>query len=99
MSAIGKRLVRASLAVGGSVALVLAMAGTAAAAKARDGVCDRGEFCLYWGANMTGSLSDFVGSIPDYGNSQPTCYDFKTPGLPGYGECVKNNAMSAWNVR
>jgi len=29
-----------------------------------------------------------------YGDSQPTCYDFRTPNLPGCGECVKNNAES-----
>jgi hypothetical protein len=41
-------------------------------------------------------LSDFATSIPDYGASQPTCYEFKGPGR-GQGTCVKNNAVSAWN--
>lgn len=43
-------------------------------------------------------MSDFTTSIPEYGNTQPTCYDFKGPGV-GKGECVKNNAASAYNRR
>jgi hypothetical protein len=96
MSTIGKRVGQAALAVGGSVALVMALAGTATAATARNGVCEPGEFCLYWGSGLTGSLSDFNGSISNYGDSQPTCYDYKGPGT-GKGQCVKNNARSAWN--
>jgi hypothetical protein len=63
---------------------------------ARNGVCEVGEFCLYFGSNLSGSVSDFTGSIPDYGPSQPTCYEFKGPGA-GQGQCVKNNAASASN--
>lgn len=97
MRNVGNRLVQAALAIGGSVVLVMTVAaGTATAATARNGVCEVGEFCLYWGLGRTGSVSDFNGSIPDYGNSQPTCYEFKGPGT-GQGECVKNNAASAWN--
>jgi hypothetical protein len=43
-----------------------------------------------------GSLSDFNTSIPDYGASQPTCYEFKGKGYGQY-QCVKNNAYTAWN--
>jgi hypothetical protein len=96
MGFIGKRLVQAALALGGSAALVVAVAGTASAATPRNGVCEVGEFCLYWGPGLTGSVSDFNGSISNYGSTQPTCYDFKGPGT-GQGQCVKNNAMSAWN--
>jgi len=53
-----------------------------------------GEFCLYWGANLSGSVSDFNSSVPDY--NQPICLDFKGPGQ-GQGQCVKDNAQSAWN--
>lgn len=74
----------------------MALAGTATAATARNGVCEVGEFCLYWGPDLTGSLSDFNGSISNYGDTQPTCYDFKSAGA-GQGQCVKNNATSAWN--
>ena len=80
-------------------AMLFGLAGTAAAAaKAtpRNGVCETGEFCLYYLSNRSGSVSDFNGSIPDYGASQPTCYEFKGPGA-GQGQCVKNNAASAWN--
>ncbi|HEV7648611.1 MAG TPA: peptidase inhibitor family I36 protein [Actinophytocola sp.] len=83
-------------AIGGSVVMVAAVAGTASAATPRNGVCEVGEFCLYWGPDRTGSLSDFNGSIPDYGSIQPTCYDFKGAGQ-GQGVCVKDKATSAWN--
>ncbi|HEV7648610.1 MAG TPA: peptidase inhibitor family I36 protein [Actinophytocola sp.] len=96
MRAIGKRFVQAALAIGGSAVMVAAVAGTASAATPRNGVCEVGEFCLYWGANLSGSVSDFNGSVSNYGDSQPTCYDFKGPGT-GQGQCVKNNAVSAWN--
>ena len=82
------------LAVGG---LSLATsAPSASAATARNGVCDAGEFCLYYYANYGGSVSDFSGSVSDYGSSQPTCYEFRGAGA-GQGQCVKNNAMSVWN--
>jgi hypothetical protein len=73
----------------------MALAGTATAATPRNGVCEPGEFCLYWGSGLTGSLSDFNTSVPDYGET-PTCHEFKGPGQ-GRGQCVENNAKSAWN--
>ncbi|MFC6091766.1 peptidase inhibitor family I36 protein [Saccharothrix lopnurensis] len=66
------------------------------ASTPRNGVCEVGEFCLYYGLNMSGSVSDFNGSVPDYGSSPATCYTFRGPGA-GQGQCVKNNAMSARN--
>jgi hypothetical protein len=77
--------------------LVVGMTSVANAATPRNGVCEAGEFCLYYLANMQGSVSDFNGSISNYGDSQPTCYDFKGPGA-GKGQCVKNNAVSAKNL-
>lgn len=74
-------------------ALVLA---TPAAAAGRDGVCNSGEFCLYFNSDQQGSVSDFTGSIADYGATQPGCYEFKGAGN-GKGLCVKNNAASVWN--
>ena len=94
--------IRKTLGLAGAVALtalggvLAAPAGPASAATPRNGVCESGEFCLYWGLYQTDSVSDFNTSIPNYGASQPTCYDFRGPGL-GKGECVKNNAMSVWN--
>ncbi|MEO3744234.1 peptidase inhibitor family I36 protein [Plantactinospora sp. B5E13] len=76
--------------------LVIASPAAAAAAAARDGVCDSGEFCYYYNSDEAGSVSDFTTSVDDYGTSQPSCYDFKGPGN-GQGTCVKNNAASAWN--
>nr|WP_167147617.1 peptidase inhibitor family I36 protein [Actinomyces sp. ZJ308] len=67
-----------------------------ASAATRDGVCDPGEFCLYYNSNGQGSVSDFNGSIPNYGSRQPNCYEFKGAGN-GRGKCVKNNAASVWN--
>ncbi|MFD4668888.1 peptidase inhibitor family I36 protein [Lentzea sp. NPDC058450] len=71
-------------------------AGTASAATPRNGVCDAGEFCLYYNSDHQGSMSDFTTSIPDYGDEQPTCYDFKSAGA-GQGLCVKNEAAAVWN--
>ena len=69
---------------------------TPAFAASRDGVCDTGEFCYYFNSGEAGSISDFTGSIADYGTTQPSCYDFKGAGA-GKGKCVKNNAASVWN--
>jgi Lyzozyme M1 (1,4-beta-N-acetylmuramidase) len=71
-------------------------APTAHAATARNGVCESGEFCLYYNSGEAGSLSDFTTSISDYGATQPSCYDFKGAGA-GKGLCVKNHAASVWN--
>ena len=78
--------------------LVVAPATDAAAATARNGNCESGEFCYYWGAGKFGSVSDFSGTanFANYGTTQPTCYDFKGVGT-GKGQCVKNNAGSVWN--
>jgi hypothetical protein len=92
----GKRLFRVLLATGGAVALLATAAPAAGAAVARNGICETDEFCLYYGPGLTGSVSDFSGSIPNYGDTQPDCYEFKGPGA-GQGLCVKNNARSAKN--
>ncbi|UOZ05403.1 peptidase inhibitor family I36 protein [Amycolatopsis sp. WQ 127309] len=97
MGTIRKTLVRTSLAIGGTIAMVMAMATTASAVSTpRNGHCEPGEFCLYYGNGETGSVSDFNGSVADYGRTQPTCYDFKGAGL-GKGKCVWNDAASAKN--
>ncbi|WP_432928431.1 peptidase inhibitor family I36 protein [Microbispora sp. CA-135349] len=94
MGTLGKILstTAAAMVLGGAV---LATASPASAA-ARDGVCDSGEFCYYFNSNNQGSVSDFTGSVGDYGTEQPSCYDFKGPGN-GKGTCVKNSAASVWN--
>ncbi len=74
----------------------LMAAASPAFAAARNGVCDSGEFCLYYNSNQAGSTSDFTTSIADYGTTEPSCYDFKGAGA-GKGVCVKNNAASVWN--
>lgn len=68
----------------------------ATAATTRNGVCESGEFCLYYNSDHAGSVSDFATSISDYGDTQPDCYEFKSAGN-GQGLCVKNNAAAAWN--
>jgi hypothetical protein len=82
----------------GIIAAAATMMATAtpAFAASRDGVCDTGEFCYYFNSGEAGSISDFTGSIADYGTTQPSCYDFKGAGN-GKGVCVKNNAASVWN--
>ncbi|TDE27650.1 peptidase inhibitor family I36 protein, partial [Actinomadura sp. 6K520] len=82
----------AAVALGGAAA---ALASPASAA-ARNGVCESGEFCYYYNSNNAGSVSDFTGSIANYGTEQPSCYDFKGPGN-GKGQCIKNEAASVWN--
>ncbi|MFC0038489.1 peptidase inhibitor family I36 protein [Actinomadura rayongensis] len=82
----------AVFALGGTV---VALASPASAAG-RNGVCDSGEFCYYYNSDNKGSVSDFTGSVADYGASQPSCYDFKGAGA-GKGVCVKNHAASVWN--
>ncbi|GAA3239653.1 peptidase inhibitor family I36 protein [Actinocorallia longicatena] len=82
----------AVFALGGA----LLATGTPASAAARDGVCDSGEFCYYYNSDNAGSLSDFTGSLSDYGTEQPSCYDFKGTGA-GKGLCIKNEAASVWN--
>ncbi|MGW3605098.1 peptidase inhibitor family I36 protein [Micromonospora sp. NPDC005161] len=91
--------IRKSLAVAGAALAmttsILAVASPAQAAS-RDGVCDSGEFCYYYNSGYAGSISDFTGSIDDYGTTQPSCYEFKGAGN-GQGLCVRNNAASVWN--
>ncbi|MEV5570594.1 peptidase inhibitor family I36 protein [Spirillospora sp. NPDC052269] len=89
------KILAASAAVAALTGTVVAAASPAMAAG-RNGVCDDGEFCLYFNSNQSGSVSDFTGSVSDYGAKQPSCYDFKGAGN-GKGLCVKNNAASVWN--
>ncbi len=93
------KTIRTALTVAGTaLAITVPLIGTStpAFAASRDGVCDSGEFCYYYNSNEAGSISDFTGSISDYGATEPTCYDFKSAGA-GQGLCVKNNAASVWN--
>lgn len=84
------------VALAGALLSVLFGTAPANAATARNGVCEAGEFCLYFNSDQQGSVSDFDTSISDYGDSQPSCYDFKGSGN-GQGVCVKNNAAAVWN--
>ncbi len=91
-------------AVGARLLVALALFGTMltvnspppAQAASRDGICDAGEFCYYYNSFNEGSISDFSGSLADYGSSLPTCYVFVGAGA-GRGLCVKNAAASVWN--
>ncbi|RKS76718.1 peptidase M23-like protein [Actinomadura pelletieri DSM 43383] len=83
----------AAAAIGGTAVATVA---PASAAEARNGKCEEGEFCYYYNSNNKGSISDFNNSVANYGDKQPSCYDFKGPGT-GKGKCVKNNAASIWN--
>ncbi|MEW9527429.1 peptidase inhibitor family I36 protein, partial [Microbispora sp. NPDC049125] len=58
----------AAMTLGGTA---LATASPASAAS-RNGVCESGEFCYYFNSNNQGSVSDFAGSVADYGTKQPS---------------------------
>jgi hypothetical protein len=89
-----RRIVIATLSVVATVAASALIASPAQAAS-YNGVCETGEFCLYYNSGNQGSLRDFPGSIPSYGEGA-TCHKFISAGA-GQGQCVKNNAASAWN--
>ncbi|MBW8483145.1 peptidase inhibitor family I36 protein [Actinomadura parmotrematis] len=92
----------AATALGGAAFGGVALSGgglasaSLASAAGRNGVCEAGEFCLYFNSGQQGSVSDFTGSVADYGAKQPSCFDFKGSGA-GKGRCVKNAAASVWN--
>ncbi len=94
MKILSKTLTMAGVAI--AVALPTLAVSSPASAASRDGVCNDSEFCYYYNSDEAGSISDFTGSIDDYGTTQPSCYDFKGAGN-GKGLCVKNNAASVWN--
>lgn len=88
-----------NIVAGGALALGSGMLAVAPAhAAARDGVCDAGEFCYYYNTGPAGSVSDFSTSVANYGTDPATCYVFKTPGLAGYNQCIKNNAAAVRNL-
>lgn len=84
-----------ALAITGALALP-ATPSYAAQPTPRNGICEKGEFCYYYNSNQTGSVSDFTGSLGNYGTTQPSCYEFKGTGN-GKGRCIKNDAASVWN--
>ena len=94
MQRIFKRLMFATLTVVATLAASTLVASPAQAA-AYNGVCEAGEFCLYYNSGNQGSLRDFGGSISTYGEGSG-CHKFISAGA-GQGQCVKNNAASAWN--
>ena len=89
------RIITVAAATLALAAPVLVTAQPASAAS-RDGVCNSGEFCYYYNSGEAGAISDFTGSLSNYGTTEPSCYDFKAPGA-GAGTCIKNNAASVWN--
>ncbi|WP_166665778.1 peptidase inhibitor family I36 protein [Kribbella caucasensis] len=75
----------------GALALVVGVAGPAAAAN-KDGVCEASEFCLFYQyAGQVSSFLDFRYNDPDHRNDR-----FKGPGA-GYNATVADNVRSAWN--
>lgn len=90
-----KRLAAAALGVAAVSGAVLVAAPSAQAATAGNGVCESGEFCLYFKSDQGGSLRDFSGSVRTYGTGS-SYIKFVGRG-EGQGRCVKNDAASAWN--
>lgn len=80
----------------GTLAATSAVAVPAADAAPRNGVCEPGEFCVYFNSGQQGSVSDFTSSLGNYGTTQPSCYEFRGPGN-GRGLCIKNAGASVWN--
>jgi hypothetical protein len=89
-----RRIAAATAAALGLAAALVTTAPTASA-TARDGVCETGEFCLYYNSDHLGSRVDLVNSQRDYG-SGAGCITFVSAGA-GQGQCVKNNTASVWN--
>lgn len=63
----------------------------------KDGICEvysngYGELCLYWGANFTGSMTDFF-----YNDANLHDDTFLSAGT-GKGSTVANNSLSAFNA-
>lgn len=87
------------LLAGAIVAVSVLVTAPTASASARNGVCENNEFCFYWANSPSVSLSDFASSLKNYGETQPTCYEYRTPGALGYQECIKNNAVRVCNLR
>ncbi|MFJ8042845.1 peptidase inhibitor family I36 protein [Kitasatospora sp. NPDC096147] len=56
---------KAIIGLAGAAALTSGMTGTASAATG-DGVCDSGEFCLYYGRDFTGHVFDTTASRSSY---------------------------------
>jgi len=91
---IKRALIGLGVAILGTASVFVVVAAPAAAAGG-NGVCDPNEFCLYYNSDTSGSLYDFTGSLADYGTGT-TCRKFVGAGA-GKGQCIKNNAASAWN--
>ncbi|MEO3928822.1 peptidase inhibitor family I36 protein [Micromonosporaceae bacterium B7E4] len=92
-----KKIVAHALVAVAGAAVLVGITPTMASAATRNGVCEGGEICFYWGYGVEGSISDFTTSIANYGSTQPGCYEFKTED-DGQYECMKNNAASALNL-
>jgi hypothetical protein len=65
--------------------------GDVTAQAALDGVCQSGEFCIYYNSGHQGSFTDFVLGVKDFSTVK-----FIAAGN-GQGQLVKNNAASACN--
>jgi hypothetical protein len=65
--------------------------GGPSAQSALDGVCQSGEFCLYYNSGHHGSFTDFELGVKDFSTVK-----FIADGA-GKGQLVKNNAASACN--
>lgn len=90
-----KKKIALAAAAAALAGAVVTTAPTAQAATSRNGVCESGEFCLYYNSGNGGSLVDLANSQSDYGTGSG-CVTFVSAGN-GQGQCVKNNAASVWN--
>ncbi len=94
------RTLKKALYAGAAAALMgatfVGASAAPASAEPRDGTCNSGEFCLYYGEGQTGAVADFTNSKRDYTESG-SCITFEGAGKAGNGVCVQNHAKSVWN--
>lgn len=86
-------LARSAVVVATVAASTLLGTNVAQASYEKDGICDPGEFCLYYNSSKYN-----FGSLHDYQADDPYLFDdtFISPGR-GQGQIVANNAAAYWN--
>ena len=72
------RMKTALIALGAALLSTTALAAPSAQAAAQNGVCESGEFCLYFNSGQAGSMVDMVNGHKDYGSASATCIPFSS---------------------
>lgn len=75
-------------------------AGSSTSARSRigNGVCDKGEFCLFHNSSYFSAIRDFGPRDRHYGWGKKCKKFIGTPGhRKGAGHCVTNDSAAVWN--